>query len=170
MWQNVFAGVLVMIGAQGFGLALCQDMKSMQYHLQQQRLLVRYIIEEIDYIRRPIREILEEHCEKLGEPYRSFVREVASHRTQEEGRSLQQIWSQEIQKNRCYPKGAQETLVRIGESLGCQEEQLQLAVMQMLEKELEEKLEQIKKEKAEKSKLIQTLSLLAGVLCVVIFL
>jgi len=170
MWQNMFASLLVMIGAQGFGLALCQDMKSMQYHLQQQRMLVRYMIEEIDYIQRPIWEILEEYYEKLGEPYRSFVREVASHKMQEEGRSLQQIWSQEIEKNRCYPKVARENLEKIGESLGCQEERLQLAVMQMLEKELEEKLEQIKKEKAEKSKLIQTLSLLAGVLCVVIFL
>lgn len=173
MWQDVFASLLVLFGAQGFGVALCQDMKRTQYHLQQQKRLMTYIIKEIDYIQRPLCEILEEHEARLGEPYRGFVKEVASQMKQEDGRSIQQIWRGEVSKNiknRCYPTEAIEMLERIGESLGCQEEHLQLSVMKMVENELDEKMEWIKKEKDEKSKLIQTLSLLTGVLCVVLFL
>lgn len=174
MWQKTIAGILIMLGAQGFGLALCQNMNNLKYHMQQQKQLVRYIIEEINYIQRPISEILEEHSKRLGNPYQSFAREVACHMNHVQGQSLYQIWESEIEnsiKNGCYfPAQALETLREIGKNLGCQEERLQVAMLQMLEMELEEKLNRQKKEKEEKGKLIQTLSLLTGVFCIVIFL
>lgn len=163
-----------MLGAQGFGLALCQNMNNLQYHLKQQKQLVRYMIEEIGYIQRPISEIFEEHYKRLGNPYQRLVKEVAYQMTHEHGKGLYQIWELEIAngiKNGCYyPPKALEMLYKIGTNLGCQEERLQMAMLQMLEKELEEALEKQKKEKEEKGKLIQTLSLLTGVFCVVIFL
>lgn len=163
-----------MLGAQGFGLALCQNMNNLQYHLQQQKQLVRYMIEEIGYIQRPISEIFEEHGERLGNPYQSFIKEVARHMNHVHGQGIYQIWEKEIinsTKNGCYyPPQALEMLRKIGTNLGCQEERLQMAMLQMLEKELEEALEKQKKEKEEKGKLIQTLSLLTGVFFIVIFL
>ena len=174
MWQKVIAGILIMVGAQGFGLALCQNMNNLQYHLFQQKQLVRYIMEEINFVQRPISEIFEEHCERLGNPYQSFVREVARHMNHVQGKGLYQVWEQEILnsiKNGCYyPPQALELLREMGRNLGGQEERLQMAMLQMLETELEEKLAKQKKEREEKGKLIQTLSLLTGVLCIVIFL
>ena len=32
MWQKTVAAALVLCGAQGFGYALCQEMKCMLYH------------------------------------------------------------------------------------------------------------------------------------------
>lgn len=174
MWQKIIASILIMMGAQGFGIALCQNMKNLEYHLQQQKQLVRYVIEEINFIQRPISEIFEEHCERLGNPYQSFIREVARHMNHVQGQGLSQIWEKEINnsiKNGCYyPAEALDMLFEIGKKLGGQEERVQIAVLHMLETELEEKIKKQRKEKAEKGRLIRTLSLLVGVFSIVILL
>ena len=47
---------------------------------------------------------------------------------------------------------------------------MQIASLTLISKELEEEIEDIKSRKEERSRLIQTLSLLAGVFCIVLFL
>ena len=52
----------------------------------------------------------------------------------------------------------------------CEEDEMQKESYDMLYQELVEEIEYIKKYKKEEDKLIKTLSLLAGMLCIVIFM
>ena len=76
MWQKTVAAALVLCGAQGFGYALCQEMKCMLYHDTEQKQMLLYMTREIAFLHRPIQEILEQIGEKLQEPYRTSLRKV----------------------------------------------------------------------------------------------
>ena len=47
MWQKTVAAALVLCGAQGFGYALCQEMKCMLYHDTEQKQMLLYMTREI---------------------------------------------------------------------------------------------------------------------------
>lgn len=173
MWQKVLAGILVILGAQGFGFAYSQGLQSLCYHYKQQERLLSYITGEISFLHRPIQEILWENRHRLQEPYGGFMERIAVKMEQNNGYSLLQLWEAEIvqlSRNRSYPVQALEMLQRIGISLGSEEDTMQLAAIHLLQQELEEAIQNIKEEKEEKGSLVQTLSLLAGIICVVLFL
>ena len=54
MWQKTVAAALVLCGAQGFGYALCQEMKCMLYHDTEQKQMLLYMTREIAFLHRPI--------------------------------------------------------------------------------------------------------------------
>lgn len=173
MWQKTVAAALVLCGAQGFGYALCQEMKCMLYHDTEQKQMLLYMTREIAFLHRPIQEILEQTGEKLQEPYRSLTLEVACQMKKEDGRSLHTLWNEQtykLRERRYYPTAAMDNLARIGECLGCEEDEMQIASLRLLMGNLDEEIEKLKCRKEERSRLIQTLSLLAGIFCIVLFL
>ena len=173
MWQKAIAAVLVLCGAQGFGYALCQEMQCILYHDLEQKQMLLYIIREISFMHRPMEEIFSKIGERLQQPYGEMVTDVAKQMETEYGKGLHEIWRERVfqmQRERKYPDRAIEHLCKIGESLGCEEDDMQIASLTLLSKELEEEIENIKSRKEERSRLIQTLSLLAGIFCVVLFL
>ena len=173
MWQKTIAAILVLCGAQGFGYALCQEMQCMLYHDTEQKQMLLYIIREISFLHRPMEEIFSNIGEKLQEPYRKVITDIAEEMGTECGRGLHAIWQENVsqmQQKKKYPKKAIEHMYKIGECLGCEEDDMQIASLTLISKELEEEIEDIKSRKEERSRLIQTLSLLAGVFCIVLFL
>ena len=50
MWQKTVAAALVLCGAQGFGYALCQEMKCMLYHDTEQKQMLLYMTREIAFL------------------------------------------------------------------------------------------------------------------------
>lgn len=173
MWEKAIAGTLIILGTQGLGLTFCQEIQSKIYHEKEEKQMLLYINREIDFLHRPMMEIFEGIKERVKEPYQSFLKEVAIRMGSGEGQSLQCVWREETQKlehKGMYPKEAICYLYRIGECFGCEEDELQISTLSLLQKELEEDIEKMKKTKEEKGRMIQTLSLLAGIFCVVIFI
>lgn len=173
MWQKTIAGMLVITGAFGFGRALCQDMNCILFHLKEQKRIILYIINEISFLHKPMQEIFEAMEEKLNGPYRSFIGNIVIEMKKGSGRNLEEIWDKEIKKikaERIYPKIAIENLFKFSKCFGKEKDQMQMGEYRLLELELDEEIKRLIKEKEEKSKLIQTLSILAGVFCVVLFI
>lgn len=171
MWQKAVAGILVLCGTQGFGYAMCQEMKCLLYHDTEQKQMLLNMIGEISYLHRPMQEILERQQERIGSPYREFAASAA--RSMNEGVCLRTIWSrqlEELQRGNRYPKKALEQLSRIGECLCFEDDGQQLNALKLLVAELEEEIGRIRSRKEERSRLIHTLSLLTGIFCIVLFL
>lgn len=173
MWEKAFAGILVVLGTQGFGYALCQNMKCRLYHNNQQKELLLYMIREISFLHRPIAEILEAASEQLDMPYSKFTQTVARRMEDGKGDGLGTIWQEETEKlkdSRCYPKTSMQNLSNIGKSVGCEEDEMQVEALNVMRMELEEEIKRTRCESEEKGKLIRPLSLIAGIFCVVLFL
>lgn len=173
LWGKIVAGVFVLIGTQGFGVALNQEMKCYLYHMNEQKQLLLYIIREISFLHRPMQEIFLSVAERIQKPYDSFLKTVALRMEDGSGKSLLDIWEEEINelyKNKCYPNKTFSYLTHMKRCFRCEDHKMQKEAFQMLCQELEEEMNKLKKSKEEKEKLIRTLSLLAGILCIVIFI
>ncbi len=173
MWYQAIAGGLVMIGAYGFGMALCQDMRCLLYHFEQQKRMLLYFERETDFLHRPIQESFDVIAERLATPYRELATGIADAMRDSGGKSFQDIWrrrTEELAKENFYPQKVMAYLKRIGEGIGSEEDTLQVQLCALLRKELEDEIEKLKLEKAQKSRVINTMSLVSGILCVVMFL
>lgn len=172
MWEKVIAGVLILLGTQGYGLSLSQETKCVLYHLNEQKQMLFYIVREIDFLHRPIPEIFQSLSERLRKPYNTFLKRVADRLENGSGRSLSEIWEEELdelEKERGYPKTAMEYLRKMKRCFSCEEDEMQKETFAMLREELEEEAMRIQGSRRERDRLIRTLSLLAGILCIVIF-
>lgn len=172
LWGKIIAGMLVLTGAQGFGLALRQEMKCILYHLNEQKQMLFYIMREISFLHRPMQEIFLSLADRLQKPYNVFLKDIADNMDNGSGRTLQEIWDEEldtIEKNRCYPKAITRYLRRMKRCFCCEEDEMQKEAFAMLCEELEEERKKMQKSKDEKDRLIRTLSFLAGILCIMIF-
>lgn len=172
MWGKIIAGTLVLIGTQGFGLALRQEMKCVLYHMNEQKQMLSYAMREITFLHKPMQEIFLSLAERLQKPYNVFLMNVAKKMEDGSGKSLQRIWDEEletIEKSRCYPKEITKYLRNMKRCFCCEEDEMQKEVFAMLCEELEEERKKLQKSKDEKDRLIKTLSVLAGILCIVIF-
>ena len=173
MWGEFVAGLLVLTGALGFGLALSQEMKCVLYHMNEQKHMLLYMEREIVFLHRPMQEIFFDIAERLQKPYDSFLLQVAEKMEDGSGRSLVSVWESEIEKmhkKRSYPKAPFFYLRQMTRCFCCEEDVMQKEVFSIVSHELEEELEKLRKDKKEKDRLIRTLSFLAGILCIVIFL
>lgn len=162
-----------MIGACGFGMALCQEMRCILYHLEEQKRMLLYFERETDFLHRPIQESFDVIADRLLPPYCEFANHIADAMCHSEGKSFREIWQEELEKtykNRCYPKEILRYLIRIGDGIGSEEDTLQVELCGLLRKELEEEIERLKIEKSQKGRVIHTMSLVCGILCVVLFL
>ncbi len=173
MWGKMVAGLLILIGTQGFGMALSQEMKCFLYHLNEQKQMLFYMMREIAFLHRPMQEIFLSLSERLQKPYDTFMIKVAEKMEDGSGLGLQEIWDKEIdemEKNKCYPKKTFLYLRQMKRCFHCEEDEMQKESFAMLCEEIEEEMNKIKRGKEEKDRLIRTLSLLAGILCIVIFI
>lgn len=173
MWGKIVAGMLVLIGTLGFGMALSQEMKCILYHMNEQKQMLFYIEREIAFLHRPMQEIFLALSGRLQKPYDSFVKRVAEQMDNGNGKGLSDIWETEIEelyKNKSYPKKTFFYLSQMKRCFCCEEDEMQKEAFAMLSFELEEEMDKMRKGKEEKDRLIRTLSLLAGVLCIVIFI
>ena len=173
LWGKFIAGILVVIGTQGFGVALSQEMRCKLYHLNEQKRMLFYAMREIAFLHKPMQEIFLSLSERLQKPYDIFLKNVADKMEDGSGRNLSVIWQEEVlevDKHACYPKNTFYYLEKMQNYFQCEEDEMQKESFDMLYQELVEEIEYIKKYKKEKDKLIKTLSLLAGMLCIVIFM
>lgn len=172
MWQKLIAGVCVMTGSVGFGLALCGELSCEISHLKKQKELLLYIIGEITYLHRPAAEILSIAAERMKEPYAGFLGSVAAELDKRSGRPLTEIWSRNIDRIRDeqMPKEALRYLERMGMCFGCEGDKMQIESFRLFERELDERISLLSARRRENSRLIQALSALTGVLCIVLFL
>lgn len=172
MWGEFIAGILVLIGALGFGMALTQESKCKMYHMNEQKHMLFYIERDIMFLHRPMQEIFLNLAERLQKPYDIFLMRVAEKMEDGSGRNLVTVWEREIEelyKEGGYPKSTFFYLNQMTRCFYCEEDVMQKEAFSMVSKELEEELEKMRRDKKEKDKLIRTLSFLAGILCIVIF-
>lgn len=135
--------------------------------------MLLFMIREISFLHRPMQEIFVAVGERLKEPYPDFLMAVSKRMEQRSGKNLQEIWheeAQQLQKEVLCPKEAVKMLLRIGECFGCEEDKMQMESLKLLETELAEEIDSRSEEKEEKSRLIRTLSLLAGIFCIILFI
>lgn len=172
MWQKLVAGACVMTGAVGFGFAMCGELNNEIAHLKKLKELLGYIVGEITYLHRPVAEILSIAAERMGEPYAEFLEQTSVQLDRRNGRALSDIWSGNIALvgESKLPREAMLYMERMGECFGLEGDKMQIESFKLFERGLDERIEELSEKRREDGKLINALSALAGVLCIVLFI
>lgn len=171
MWGKIIGGIMIISGAWGVGISMCQDLKASLFHITEQSKLVTYMEREIDFLNSPLEEVFYNIRKNMKEPYTSFLEKVCSEFEEARKDGLRSIWNENVNRlvnMKNNKSNYYKYLYRIGECIGCDENKLQVSMLLIVKGELEEEIKILKESLNEKMKLIKTLSLLAGIFCVVL--
>lgn len=171
MWWNAVACSFVIMSTQILAVSYEKNLKCTLYHLSQIKKMLLYMIGEIQYLHRPMIEILEGSMKVINEPYISFLEGVINEMEHEN--TFQESWNKEteyLERKRCYPEKAIKYLYDIPKYYIYDGSFTQLEALQLFLKELEEEIERIKEEKKTQSKVHYVVTSLAGVLVIILFI
>lgn len=171
MWQRIAAGALVMTGAVGFGTALCGEISGELAQMKKIRELLIYITGEIEYLKRPMSEILKLAAERIGAPYDEFLDAVCAGLDERSGKPLGELWQDGLVRLReSLPREALSYMEKMGHCFGLEGDKMQIESFKLFGRELDDKITLLSEKKSENCRLIRALSALAGILCIVLFL
>lgn len=154
-----------------FGYTMHQQARCKLYHLSQIMFLVKSMLYEIQFVHRPMQEILEQYGQRASGVYRVWSEAILLEKRQT-GDSLNICWRHQtlryFTEKQC-PGEIQRQLLSIGESLSFQDSKQQENVLIHIYEEIERNQEKIRKEEEEKGRLYYPISFIVGLLCVVLF-
>lgn len=172
MWGNIAAQLLILSGSIGGGYALCREIEDELYHYREQKRMLLYMQKEIGFVKRSLDEIFDSVSDMVGEPYNILLREVSGGISSRSGERITEIWKRSARRlskrYRC-GKRAYMSLCKISECFGYNGADLQISALKLTELELNEKIEDILRQKDEKERLIRTLSVICGVFIIILF-
>jgi stage III sporulation protein AB len=173
MWQELVASAFVMAGASGFGYSICKDMSKDISQLKIEKQMLSYMIGEISYLHRPLEEIFDILAERVEKPFDIFLWNVSDKMRVRNGKSLNDIWEGELENFASeygISKRAAAYLERMASNFECEGDGIQVGAFKLLNRYIEQEIEELGEKKKENDKLIRVLSALTGVLCIVLFI
>lgn len=166
------AGILcILAGCMGMGGDRIREEKNRVRHLQELIRIMKRIQNEIGYGKHTLPEIcliLSEHC---YEPYRKYFRAIYEQTRQQGGGRLDRVWEQQIRlclQNAPLQEEEKEILYSLLRNTGIQEETYQAESMGQSMDLLTRKCRQAEDAYENKSRMIFSLSILAGVFLVIL--
>lgn len=160
------AGFLcIMIGCIGWGEAKIREEKSRVWHLRELKRIIRRIQDEIQYGKHTLPEICLILAEYSDIWYGDYFRRIYEQLRQKNGTGLGKIWGQQMEL--CFLKvplqeEEKDVLRRIPDCLGMQDETLQAMHIGQSMDMLTRKCRQAEETYESKSKVIRSISILAG--------
>lgn len=171
MWWKTIACSFVIISTQILGISYGKDLKCTLYHLSQQKKMLLYMMGEIQYLHRPMIEILAGMKNIVEEPYVSFIHSVIEEMEHE--KSLKDSWllqAKGLEDSHCYPECAIKYLYDYPGLFVYNASRTQLEALQLFLKGIEEKIEEIKEQKKSHARIFYLLSSLLGVFIIILFI
>ena len=168
----VMGSLLVILGALGFSVSLCQEYRMRLALLKRIRGVYEYMEFQISYGKLPIPEILRKLSIKDELCFRQEFGRIAR-RMEEEGQDLAVIWKEELEatlKKSGLRQKEQEWLLAFPTKQGFLKGQAQAESLNEIRRELEEGIESLQREQKNRNKMIMSVGVAGGVLLSILFL
>ena len=168
----VMGSLLVILGALGFSVSLCQEYRMRLALLKRIRGVYEYMEFQISYGKLPIPEILKKLSFKDELCFQQEFGRIAQ-RMEEGGQDLAVIWREELLpslKKSGLKQKEQEWLLAFPTKQGFLKGQAQAESLREIRRELEEGIESLQQEQKSRSKMIMSVGVAGGVLLSILFL
>lgn len=168
----VMGSLLVILGALGFSVSLCQEYRMRLALLKRIRGVYEYMEFQISYGKLPIPEILRKLSIKDELCFQQEFGRIAR-RMEEEGQDLAVIWKEELEtplKKSGLRQKEQEWLLAFPTKQGFLKGQAQAESLNEIRRELEEGIESLQREQKNRNKMIMSVGVAGGVLLSILFL
>lgn len=166
---KIMGAVFVLTASSAFGFCLCEELEEKERVLKTLLKMMRYISDRIMVECDSLSEAFLHASSRMEEPYQSFLLRISERMDGEEGIPVSQIWQEETETI-ANEIGAKEAanLAQCMSQTGFSDKSQQMGQIDQYCKELQNKISDMEKAKAEKCKVYQALGIMTGILCVVI--
>jgi len=168
----VMGSLLVILGALGFSVSLCQEYRMRLILLKRIRGVYEYMEFQISYGKLPIPEILRKLSLKDELCFQQEFGRIAR-RMEEGGQDFAVIWKEELEaplKKSGLRQKEQEWLLAFPTKQGFLKGQAQAESLNEIRRELEEGIESLQREQKNRNKMIMSVGVAGGVLLSILFL
>lgn len=162
-----------MTGCIGFAAARTKEERYRIFHLREMLRIIRRIQDEMAYGKRTIPEICALLMEIASPPYDVCFGEIYGQLDRQQGVEIGALWKEKVEtclQNVRLSEDEKSILSRLPESLGIQDERLQAAGIGQSIDRLERNLEQAEISYGNRSRMIFSVSTLAGIFIVILLL
>lgn len=163
--------VLVLLCSGALGTAGAWDLKRHCTELQLLKQAIYMLRGEIKYSRATLPEIFGILAERAAAPFSDFFGNLEQEMARQEGRSLKQIWEQEMKRSLAdssLKKEEKRKLGLLGDGLGYLDLEMQLSTIELYLEQLNEDMAKASGELEEKQKLYRSLGIAGGVFLVIL--
>lgn len=171
--MKILGGLFIVLGCFGIGKSYCGGLRGRYEDLRELLECIRILEGEIRYSNRPLTEIFEQIHRKRASTVSSFFENVATKMRQMEGKTLQEIWSQQIgffEKKSHLQKEDLDNLENFGKTLGIMDVTMQMQQLELYTVRVKETIGEAKGQWKEKERLVPKLGLICGMVVVLILI
>ena len=170
---KVIGSLCILAGCIGWGSNKIKEEKNRIRHLQELIRIIRRIQNEVTYGKHTMPEICLILSKSSKEPYRECFRSIYELSVRQDGACLEQLWEQQVDQylqRVCLQEDEKEILKRLPQNSGIQEEKFQAESIGQSMDLLTRKCAQVEDAYENKSRVIFSLSILAGVFLTILLL
>ena len=163
--------ILILCCSAGLGAAGSLDLKRHCMELRILKQAVYMLRGEIKYAKAPLPEAFGSLGERLTSPCGEFFSNLEKELALRDGRSLSQVWQEEMKRSlgaTCLGKEEKERLGQLGEGLGYLDLEMQLSTMELYLEQLEGDIARAQEEIQTKQKLYRSLGVAGGIFLVIL--
>lgn len=170
---KLFGAFFLAVGAAGFSLCICRDLRRRLVLLKEVKYMYQLIQNEIRYSALPMPQIFENISDKIKAPLGDMLKSISRRMQHSQGGILSEIWQQEATlclSDVPFTKRQKEGLLRFPECMGMIDGEGQAKALQHRIEELDGWITGQEKEADEKSRVIMSLGIGAGLLLIIVLL
>lgn len=170
---KIIGTMLILTASVGGSFYYMSRFKEQERELLIMKELLVILEKQLEYIRLPMAEIIEEMEKKAGEPFLlpllEFREELLKHRTED----VEALWREcmkQHERDFCLSSEEFGILADIGRLLEPADSRSQIASVELYKNRVDEKIQKIWAEKGEKQKVYQSICLLGGLVLIIVLL
>lgn len=164
---------LILLASTGIGVSFSMDLKKRCEELRILKRMAAMLRGEIRYAKTPLPEAFVRIAQRLPEPFRGFLEEVAGELEQADGTGLGEIWNRKICQclGQTRLTGAdRERLKTLGEVLGYLDREMQLAAIDLYLEQLDGGIAEALEDRGSKERLYRSLGVAGGIFLVILLI
>ncbi len=170
---KIVGSMLILTASVGGCLSYMNRFKEQERQLLIIKELLIILEKQLEYIRLPIAEIVEEMAKKAGAPFKlplmEFTKELSKHRTED----VEALWKEILNNHKeefCLSREEFGILLDIGRLLEPTDSRSQVASVELYKNRVDEKIQKIWAERGDKQKVYQSVCLLGGLVLIIVLL
>jgi len=170
---KIIGAVLVIASCSILGFMKSVRIRGRYRELLEWKKLLHLIGGEIRFGRNTLEEAFGSVAEKCEQPHRDFFFYLSDHIKKRTGTTMAEIWNAAVAEtlftSQLEPMD-KEVLGSLGKELGCLDQETQLKTLQLTLEQLEDIRTELYKELPQKTKLYNSLGILAGIFLTILFI
>lgn len=170
---KLLGSVFILMASIGGSLFFLNRFKEQERQLLMVKELLVTLEKQLEFVRLPIAEVIEDMAKKAGEPFEKPLLEFMEVLSQNQTENIEHLWRETYQKYRqefFLSREEFELLLDVGRLLEPVDSKSQIASIELYKSRADDKIQKIWEERGNKQKVYQSVCFLGGLILIIVLL